>query len=290
MTGIAAVVPNRDGGALLERCLDALAAADAVEEIIVVDDGSSDGSPERAAERPRVRVVPSPGSGFADAVNAGVAVAKSDWLLVLNNDCFVAPDTAVRLREALERDPGLGVCAAALVREDGSRAKTFDRQLTMYRALREAASLQLPRLAGGDGIASVPFVPLACALVRSEAWNSVGGLDTRYRFYFEDHDLCWRLARAGWRLAVDWDARAVHLEGGSSRQRDPQRWFVQFHDSRLRYLRKRYPRSWVVYAAVWVPSALAHAALWLVRCFRGDRGAALAWARAYARAAFAGLR
>jgi N-acetylglucosaminyl-diphospho-decaprenol L-rhamnosyltransferase len=290
MTGIAAVVPNRDGGALLERCLDALAAADAVEQIVVVDDGSGDGSPERAAERPRVHVVPSPGRGFAAAVNAGVAVAKSEWLLVLNNDCFVAPDAAARLREALKRDPGLAVCAAALSREDGSRAKTFDRQLTMYRALREAASLHLPPLVGGQGIASVPFVPLACALVRSEAWKSVGGLDTRYRFYFEDHDLCWRLARDGWRLAVDWDARAVHLEGGSSRRRDPQTWFVQFHDSRLRYLRKRYPRSWVVYVAIWVPSALVHAAVWLIRGSRSDREAARAWAQAYARAAVAGLR
>ena len=223
-------------------------------------------------------------------MNAGVAAVRADYLLVLNSDCFVEPDTADRLWGALERDASLGLCAAALVHEDGSRAKTFDRQLTMYRALREAVSFHLPPLAEGIGVAPVPFVPLACALVRRAAWGAVGGLDTRYRFYFEDHDLCWRLTRAGWLIAVDWDARAVHLEGSSSRQRDPQTWFSQFHESRMRYLRKRYPRLWTLYATLWAPSALVHSAAWLVRGSRGDRRAGRAWARAYARAAFAGLR
>ena len=280
---IGVVIPNRNGGEVLERCLDALAASHGIGEIVVVDDGSTDGSAERAAAREEVRVLPSPGSGFAAAVNAGVAAAGADYLLLLNSDCFVEPDTAERLRASLERDPRLGLCAAALVGEDGSRAKTCDRLVGMHRAVREALSLQLPPLEEGRGVARVAFVPLACALVRRAAWDSVGGLDERYRFYFEDHDLCWRLTRAGWGLAVDWDARAIHLEGGSSRARDPQVWFTQFHESRMRYLRKRYPRSWPVYAALWIPSALLHAVAWL---FRGSRP----WARAYVRAAFAGRR
>lgn len=279
---IAAVVPNRNGAGVLERCLDALASAEGVDTVVVVDDGSTDGSPERAAGREGVRVVPSPGVGFAAAVNAGVAAVEANYLLVLNSDCFVEPGTAAQLREALDQDPGLGLCAAALVREDGSRAKTFDRQLTMARALREAVSLHLPPLPEGRGVAPVRFVPLACALVSRPAWDSVNGLDPRYRFYFEDHDFCWRITEAGWRLAVDWDARAVHVEGGSSQGRDPQRWFSQFHESRMRYLRKRYPRLWPVYAALWVPSAILHAGAWLLR---GNPR----WARAYARSAFAGL-
>ena len=279
---IAAVVPNRDGAGMLERCLDALACAEGVQEVVVVDDGSTDGSDERAAERGDIRVLRSPGRGFAAAVNAGVAAVHADHVLILNSDCFVEQDTASGLRAALERDASLGLCAAALVREDGSRAKTFDRQLTIGRALREAVSLHLTPLPEGSGVAPVRFVPLACALVSRRAWDSVGGLDTRYRFYFEDQDLCWRLTRAGWGLAVDWDAHAVHVEGGSSQGRDRPRWFSQFHESRMRYLRKRYPRLWLVYALLWVPSALAHAAAWLVR---GD----WAWARSYVRSAFAGL-
>lgn len=278
---ISAVVPNRDGAAVLPRCLDHLAAA-GVADVAVVDDGSTDGSDEDAAGC-GARVLRSPGRGFAAAVNHGVAATEGAYVLVLNSDAFVRPETPDLLAAALDGDRGLGTVAAALEDERGSRAKTFGRDLTLVHALRNAVSLPPAPPAERGLIQEAAFVPLACVLARREAWDAVGGLDERYRFYFEDHDLCWRLRRAGWRLAVRWDAGAVHLEGGSSRARGPHPWFRQFHESRLRYLRKRYPAAWPLYLAVWAPSALAHAALWLGR---GDR----AWAAAYLRSALAGIR
>lgn len=279
---VSVVIPNRDGGPFLARCLAAVFAAEGVGEVIVVDDGSADGS-DAAAAAEGARVLRSPARGFAAAVNQGVAESRGEALLLLNSDAFVRRDTVRLLAEALRGDSRLGLCSAALEREDGARARTFGRLLTLPSALRLALSLPPPPPAEGSGVQRVEFVPLACALVRRAAWDAVGGLDQRYRFYFEDVDLCWRLSVAGWGVAVHWDATAVHLEGGSSRARDPRAWFPQFHESRLRYLRKRYPRAWLGYAALWIPSALLHAAAWVAR---GDRG----WARAYLRSAFAGLR
>ena len=69
---LAAVIPNRDGGALLERCLEALAAAEGVDDVVVVDDGSSDAA-THARPSSAARVVRSPGRGFSAAVNHGVA-------------------------------------------------------------------------------------------------------------------------------------------------------------------------------------------------------------------------
>jgi N-acetylglucosaminyl-diphospho-decaprenol L-rhamnosyltransferase len=278
---ISAVVPNKNGAAVLGRCLEHLAAA-GVEDVLVVDDGSTDGSPEEAASL-GAQVLRSPGTGFAAAVDHGAAKAAGSLLLVLNSDAFVRPETPGLLAEALDRDAGLVLCAAALEDEQGNRARTFGRDLTLIHALRNAVSLPPAPPAALGGLQEVEFVPLACALVRREAWEAVGGLDERYGFYFEDYDLCWRLRRDGHRLAVRWDAVAVHLEGGSSRARGPHPWFRQFHESRLRYLRKRYPLGWPLYLSLWVPSAIAHAAVWLVR---GDR----AWAAAYLRSALAGLR
>jgi N-acetylglucosaminyl-diphospho-decaprenol L-rhamnosyltransferase len=278
---ISAVVPNRDGAGVLPQCLERLAAA-GVDDVVVVDDGSTDGS-EREAARRGARVLASPGRGFAAAVNHGVTAVSSPYVLVLNSDAFVRPDAPGLLAAALDADPGLGAAAAALEDGAGNRTSTFGRDFTLFHALRNAVSVPPPPPAEGGAVQEVDFVPLACVLLRREAWKAVGGLDERYRFYFEDHDLCWRLRRAGHRLAVRWDAVAVHLEGGSSRARGPHPWFRQFHESRLRYLRKRYPAGWPLYLLVWVPSAMAHAALWLAR---GDR----AWARAYLRSALAGIR
>jgi len=276
---VSAVVPNRDGAAVIRRCLEHLAGA-GIDNVVVVDDGSTDGSPEQAASL-GARVLRSPGAGFAAAVNHGAASTDGELFLVLNSDAFVRPETPGLLADAL--GAGLAVCAAALEDEGGNRSRTFGRDLTLGHAVRNALSIPPPPPAELSGLQEVEFVPLACALVRREAWDAVGGLDERYGFYFEDFDLCWRLRAAGYRVAVRWDARGVHLEGGSSRARGPHPWFRQFHESRLRYLRKRYPRGWPLYLAVWAPSAVVHAGLWLAR---GDR----AWATAYLQSALAGLR
>jgi GT2 family glycosyltransferase len=280
---VAVVIPNRDGGEVLERCLDAALPARGLDEVVVVDDGSTDGSDERAARR--VRVERSPGRGFAAAANHGARRTSAELVLLLNSDAFLREDTVERLAARFAERPRLGLCGAALVHEDGSRAKTRDRALTLANAVRLAASLRLPPLPDGEGFEPAGFVPLACAAARRSAWDEAGGLDERFRFYFEDHDLCRRLAAAGWEVGVSWDAEAVHLEGGSSRARDPAGWFVQYQRSRLAYLRKSWPAGWPLYLAVWTPSAAAHSALWLARALgRRDRRA-LAWSGAYLRSA-----
>jgi GT2 family glycosyltransferase len=282
------VVPNRNGSGVLERCLDALAAANGVGDVIVVDDGSTDGSDAEAGRRPGVRILRSPGNGFAAAVNEGVRATGSSLVLLLNSDAFVRPAALEGLAAAFERRPRLALCGAGLVDERGRRTKSCDRALTLERALREAANLHYPPLRESGGLEPVAFLPLACALVRRAAWDEVGGLDERYRFYYEDHDLCWRLLAAGWELGVLWDAEAVHVGGASSVSRDPVTWFGRYHESRVRYLRKRYPRASYAYRGLWLGNALVHAGVWTGRAaVRRDRSG-LRWARAYLDAALPG--
>jgi hypothetical protein len=282
---VSVVVPNKDGAGLVGRCVTAALAA-GVAEVVVVDDGSTDASREEAAAA-GARVLQSPGRGFSAAVNHGVTASTGEFALVLNSDCFLENDAAGLLARALEEDPRLGLCGAALDEADGRPSRSHGRLLTLALALRQtvgAGSPPVPRRRGA-GVERVPFIPLACALARRNAWDEIGGLDERYPFYFEDHDVCWRLQAAGWHVGVCWDAHALHVGGGSSARRDPQRWFRQYHESRALYLRKRYPRLWPLYAAAWVPSAYAHAAVWRLRRSPDAR----AWARAYVSSAWAGL-
>jgi N-acetylglucosaminyl-diphospho-decaprenol L-rhamnosyltransferase len=283
---VSVVVPNRDGAGLVGRCVTA-ARGSGVSDVVVVDDGSTDASPDEAAEA-GARVLRSPGRGFSAAVNHGVAASSGRFALVLNSDCFLAPGAAALLAGALEDDPRLGLCGAALDEADGSPSRSHGHLLTLPLALRQVVGARAPAppQQRGAGVERVSFVPLACALARRDAWDAIGGLDERYPFYFEDHDVCWRLQAGGWAIGVCWEARALHVGGGSSARRDPQRWFRQYHESRALYLRKRYPRAWALYAAAWIPSALVHAAVWRVRRTPDAR----AWARAYISSTFAGLR
>ena len=285
---ISAVIPHRNSGDLLARCVEALESAGGVDEIVVADEGSTDGSGGRVAGRPGVRVIESTGRGFSAAMNAGIAAAQGDRLLLLNSDAFVRADTVERLSRRLDENPRLALCGAALVDERGIRAKTHSYLFTLRRALLDAVGVRPPLAQEGSGLQPVEAVFPTCALARREALAEIGGFDDRFVFYYEDQDVCRRLSRAGWEQAVDWDAEAVHVGGGSTSSRAPQRWFSQYHASRLAFLRKHYPRGWRLYAVVWGVRASLHALVWSARAFsrglRADpKGTAVAreWAAAF---------
>ena len=287
---VSAVIPHRNSGQLLDRCLDALDGSGA-DEVVVADEGSTDGSAERAATRPGVRVIQAPGQGFSVAANAGIQAARGEWLLLLGSDAFVKPGAVERLRLRLEQNPQLALCGAGLRNEDGTRSKTHNRLFTLRRALADALGFRAEVPQEGQGLTRAEAVFPNCLLARRSAIDEVGGFDERFRFYYEDMDLCRRLVRAGWGLAVDWDAEAIHEGGGSTKAAGPGRWFRQYHASRLLYLRKHYPRGWLLYVALWAPKALVHALAWQLRAatraLRGDADAARAareWAQAFRRA------
>jgi N-acetylglucosaminyl-diphospho-decaprenol L-rhamnosyltransferase len=95
--------------------------------------------------------------------------------------------------------------------------------------------------------ADVDWVSGACLLVRREAWDAVGGFDTRYFMYLEDVDLCWRVGRAGWRVAFEPDAEVVHVQGVSA-GRHPYRMLVAHHRSMWRFARQTSegPKRWAL--------------------------------------------
>jgi N-acetylglucosaminyl-diphospho-decaprenol L-rhamnosyltransferase len=285
---VSAVIPHRNSGPLLEQCVDALEAARGIDEILVADEASTDGSVAMVENRPRVRVVQSTRRGFAAAMNAGIEAAHGDRLLLLNSDAFVRVDTVDRLQRRLDENPRLALCGAALVDADGQRSKTHTYLFTWWRAMVDTINIRPPLSQEGIGLKRTQAVLPTCALARREALEEIGGFDERFTFYYEDLDVSLRLSRAGWEQAIDWDAEAVHLGGGSTSQAEPQRWFEQFHRSRLLYMQKHYPRGWKIYAAGWAVKASVHVLTWkareVLRTARGDRSGAArarAWTDAF---------
>jgi GT2 family glycosyltransferase len=285
---VSAVIPHRNSGPLLERCVDALLAARGVDEIVVADEASSDDSLTRVTTDPRLKIVESKRRGFAAAMNTAIAAARGDRLLLLNSDAFVRPDTVERLGRRLDENPRLALCGAALVNPDGTRTKTHTYLFTLGRAIADTANLRQPIAQEGRGIVMAQAVLPTCALARRDALEQIGGFDERFVFYYEDLDVSLRLAQAGWEQAIDWDAEAVHVGGGSTSSGATQRWFAQYHRSRLIYMQKHYPRGWRIYATFWAAKASVHVGTWTARAHfkrvRGDvEGEALAreWAQAF---------
>jgi GT2 family glycosyltransferase len=226
----------------VERLLGATMAEGV--EIIVVDNASSDGTPDMVRERlPGVRLIANEGNrGFAVAVNQGFRVSRGRYCLLLNPDTIIAPETLRLLVEFMGRCPRIGACSPLLVNEDGASTVNavpfppITRRLD--RALRDHPHGEpLPVPAGPWGRATrAHWLAGACLLVRREAFEATKGLDEGYFLYWEDVDWCYRALHQGWEVALLPELTAVHLAAHSAGQ-VPQRltWWRR-HDGYFRFL------------------------------------------------------
>jgi GT2 family glycosyltransferase len=261
------VIPTHDTRELTLRCLETIARASSPGEVevIVVDDASGDGTAEAIRERHSgVEVLRNePAAGFTRSANRGLRQARGEILLLLNSDTEVEPGALLRLAEALEADPKLGIVGAALHYPDGapqwsgggapSHAWFFAlasglpallARLPFYRRLKPLEPAAPVR---------VDWVTGAALGVRREVWEAVGPLDEGYRFYAQDLDFCVRARRAGWEVAIDPACRILHHHGatigqkaGSGRRQHPELLWADL----LRWARKHRGERWAARAAL----------------------------------------
>jgi N-acetylglucosaminyl-diphospho-decaprenol L-rhamnosyltransferase len=221
-------------------------------EVVLADNGSTDGVPEQVAARhPHVRLLPTGGNvGYGAAVNAGLAGAPGRYALVANPDVHFEPGAVDELLAVAARWPRAATVGPAIRTPQGD----------LYPSARD-----LPRLSTGAGHAllgwawpgnpwtaryrrereaprerAAGWLSGSCFLVDLEAFRAVGGFDPGYFMYFEDVDLAERLSRAGYLHVYAPSAVVVH-EGGHATRRDPHRMQRVHHTSALRYLSRQYP-------------------------------------------------
>jgi GT2 family glycosyltransferase len=208
------VIPVRNHWELTESCLRHLAAQTRPHRAIVVDNGSTDGTPERLArEWPDVHVLGRAG-GFSAVCNAGAAAGDGDVVVLLNNDADCRPDFLAELLAPLERDPALGTVAALCLRPGGREIDSVG--ITCDATLSAFARLQGRPVADAGAAAPVLTGPAGTAgAYRRTAWTQVGGLDETFTAYHEDFELALRLRAAGWPTVAAPSAVCTHLGSAS---------------------------------------------------------------------------
>ncbi|MGI9184452.1 MAG: glycosyltransferase family 2 protein [Solirubrobacteraceae bacterium] len=243
---VSVVIPNWNGRRWLSGCLESLRGQRLVPgEVVVVDNGSTDGSLEYLhGEHPEVRVLElGRNTGFAHAANRGLAVARADLVALINTDVVLAEDWLERTTRTLQDYPqAASVAVKMLSLADPTRVYDAGDVLR-----RDGACEQRGRFMRDDGRWDAPGEVFgACAgaaLYRRVAVLELGGFDERYFAYLEDVDLALRLALAGWTCRYE-PAVAWHAGEGSSHQLTGDHQFLVTRNTVV-LVAKSFPLRWL---------------------------------------------
>jgi GT2 family glycosyltransferase len=207
----------------LETCLHTLFEVVRREEteILVVDNASSDGSPEMVRRRfPRTRLIENKKNvGFARANNQGLMQTEGPLVLFLNTDAKVNAGALELLMEEMLNNPQAGGVGPALKKRKDSYQVSFGRKVDFFYAFFQKAVLNpyyTWRLKSDSKKREVGWLSAACLLIRREAVEEAGFFDERFFLYFEDIDLCYRMRGKGWKLFFLPRARMSHAGGTST--------------------------------------------------------------------------
>src|SRR2546421_6792170 len=201
MSTVAAIIPSWNTAGYIERCLRSLSLQAVDVEVMVVDNGSSDGSIELLSRLGVSHVALARNAGFAAAVNLGVERTSSLFILVLNADCFLAPECLDLLVSELQTDDQLGGVQPRILQEheDGDVVRVYSAGQFLTRSgaafERGWGEPDGPRFDGGGPVFGVSG---AACLLRREMFTALGGYDSSYFAFFEDVDLNARARLAGW--------------------------------------------------------------------------------------------
>lgn len=236
----------------LAQCLTTLKRSkDVAPEILVVDNDSKDGTATLMKSFRDIVVIRNHRNrGFAYAVNQGVAASHGTYIVLVNPDVEMYPETLSRLAHTLAGDQRIGVLGGKIVGEDGTVQRSvhryprfLDQALTLLK-LRTVLSRTAPfrnYLADDfsyDRFAVVDQVAGALFAFPRALFDAVGGFDARYFLWFEEVDFCRRVRQQGKNVCFTPEAGAKHLGGRSAAQLSPLRRHLLFQSSMLRYFRK----------------------------------------------------
>jgi GT2 family glycosyltransferase len=296
MSGVTVVVPHWNRRNLLESLLKHLRQqVHPILSVVVVDNGSDDGSAD-CAEESGARVLRLPSNqGFSRAVNAGLATVKTEYVAILNNDVLPEPDWLHFLIGALEAAGEQAWFACGKLYAPGGTTRldgSFDLLSRSGCAWRAASGRDDGALWNRGR--RIWFAPLTAALFRTKVFGALGLLDESFESYLEDVELGLRCALAGYSGLYVPEARAVHTGSATLGRWHPDT-VRRIARNQILLIAKHYPRDWIaqygwpvlVGQALWGGVAARHGAglAWLqgvregVGSFAKLRGAGTEWKR-----------
>jgi N-acetylglucosaminyl-diphospho-decaprenol L-rhamnosyltransferase len=291
------IIVNWNTRAHLRECLKSIATAEGAEmtRVAVVDNASSDGSANGLDDLPLpLEVIRNERNvGFAAACNQAAADSTADYLLFLNPDARLFPDTLVTVVDFMESEQSadIGICGVQVIESDGTPGISCSRFPTLRVMFGKLTGLQLilPQVFSSQHLTAaelpesqvVDQVIGAFYFVRRDLFTQLGGFDERYFIYFEDVDFALRARRHGYRSYFLKEARVFHVGNVSSNQVRDMRLYHSLR-SRLLFAYEYWP-NWQANALVVLTLTVELAARLIRAALHGSASEISATAAGYSR-------
>lgn len=211
------VIVNYNGGQILLDCVASVQKFTRDYELLVVDNGSSDGSADKLGQLfSGIRIIRNHSNlGFAKGNNIGIRESKGKYIVLMNSDVVVDSGWLDTLIYCMERDPRIGIATPKLLRTNGKLDSTghlfrFIELEGKNRGEEEQDHGQY------DSLTELLSCDFACPIIRKEVIEHIGDLDETFFFYHEDIDFCLRAKIAGWRVIFCPSSKVFHNRGGST--------------------------------------------------------------------------
>ncbi len=257
----------------LRQCLESIAVARLpfAYEVVVSDNGSTDGSLEMLAERfPNVRIVQNGRNvGVARGNNECIRNSTGRYILILNNDTIVNGESIMAMTRYLDEHPEVGAVGGSILNPDGTLQSSFNNfprlreELLVVTHLGKALNPLFPSYNGTwPEPRPVDWISSASIVVRRTAIEQIGLVDEEYFIYSDETDWQYRLWQAGWQVHYLPKATTIHFGGGSFQPGDRRHTLV--YRGRMLFARKHYDHLYcLVQRILFAVAALGRLAIWL---------------------------
>ena len=231
---LSAVIVTYNNADTIDTCIESL-KKQGIQEIVIVDNASSDATVSRASNYSVTVISRSQNSGFASGVNEGVRQVTNPYAFVLNPDAFVHEGSLSSVIRFMEEHPSVGIVGLQLVDSKGRpEAHSYGKSVTPLSLLaRHLHSSTYPR-----SPVAVGWVSGGAMVVSVNELNAIGWFDEAFFLYWEDVDVCRRMWRVGKKVMLFPSVVVQHVRGASSHDQTAKT--ALYDESADRYFRKHY--------------------------------------------------
>jgi len=245
------IIVHRNGFNRLKSVIDsALKAFESCDEIIIVDNASTDNSISQISKiYPNIQIIKNKfNSGYGHAANQGIVSGKGEYFLICNNDIILPLNIFEDLEELFLKESRAGIISGQQTNLEGEIIRTSSKKPSLLSEFDGIGRIDHNK--DPDKITDVGILRGACLGVKKEMIEEIGAYDEDFFFYFEDTEWCIRAHKNSWKVILHPKIKIPHI-GGSSSSELYSKSRIEFYRSRIIFWKKIFPKSIVVLLYLW---------------------------------------